>query len=308
MNEEEKYLKELEDAGVEIDDAPKVPEVDEPKEESEVVEKVISRDPDGDEDEDFEDDEEDSEEEDDSIKEKSTKSKKRSIYDDLKSRKKDLKSEKQLRESIETERDDLKQRIEALESSSTVAEKTDAIDELNEYADKYDIDIESLEDLQKIFIKNNPGTDSETSKQLAEFQDWKSENSKAISESSFNKEFKENVSSVKKMFPNVTDSELSEIKKATDKLAHTEDWADKDLDYIIFKNQGSLGKLISPKKRGMESNEKNEEGIEIKSEFNPEADFSKMSPKQRENWEKQYNKLSQSDGLTKNSDGRMIIT
>jgi hypothetical protein len=90
-------------------------------------------------------------------------------------------------------------------------------------------------------------------------------------------------------------------------LSHSEKWHDKPLAYIAFENQDTLKALVSPKKRGMESKDRKE--IPAGDfEFDPNADYSKMTPEQREKWEAEYRKATASGtGLMTDSEGRKSI-
>lgn len=144
-------------------------------------------------------------------------------------------------------------------------------------------------------------------KDLEEFKEWKTQNSKESEKTRFENEFTETLPALKTFFPNANDSEFKAIKQELDKISHSDGWNDKDLEYIEFKHKDALSALVSPKKRGMENVDRKDEG-ENNSDFNPNADYAKMSPTERAKWEKQYNEItSKGDGLTEGSGGKKII-
>lgn len=239
------------------------------------------------------------------------KSRKRSIYSDYKDKKKELKSEKELREQAEKERDELKTKLDAYERAETPAQKDEAQDELEKFAKKINADPATLREMQKIFTKDlsSKGND-ELKREIDEFKAWREEHKEAIEAQAFNKEFESTKPTIQKLFPKISSSEMEVVKKELDKISHTEEWHDKSLDYIAFKNQEKLSALVSPKKRGLESNTKKKDGSEEdieNPEFDPNADLSNMSAKEQEEWMNQYGKLGKNEGLDTDSQGRRII-
>ena len=236
--------------------------------------------------------------------------KKRSIYDDLKDKKKEIKTERELRLSVEKERDELKKKLEDIQNAKSPEEKNEALDELEKFAEEIQADPKALKRMKEIFLKGykpEAVIDESIKEELESFKQWKKDNSKAIAESEFNKEFNESLPSLKKIFPKASDAEMASIKTELDKISHSKGWEDKDLDYIAFKHQDKLNALISPKKKGLDSKE-NKDDVEISDDdFDPNADLSKMSPGQREKWYEKYNKAGKSEGLMKDGEGRMSI-
>lgn len=252
------------------------------------------------------------------IPEKSTlqtneeKPRKRSIYEDYKEKKQELKSERELREQAERERDELKQRLEALDSADTPKEKQEAKDELEAYAEKIGADPEALRGLRSIFLKDIPkpevGIDEETKKSLQEFNVWKQQNSQVMEKQLFEEEFTKTIPTIKQLFPSANDTELSEIKKAVDTLSHTQGYHDKELDYVVFKEQEVLKNLVSPKKRGMESPGRIQTDGATENDFDMNAEPADMNPEQRAKWMTEYDKVSKSmKGVVTDSKNRKIL-
>jgi hypothetical protein len=70
----------------------------------------------------------------------------------------------------------------------------------------------------------------------------------------FNTEWNEVLPSIKTQYPNATDEQLQSAKDALDELSHSEKYHEMDMDYILFKEKESLGKILfSPKQSTFES-------------------------------------------------------
>ena len=238
---------------------------------------------------------------------------KRSIYDDYKEKKNELKTEKELREQAEKERDELKSKISALEKAKTPEEKKNALDEFDEFAKEINADPEALKKMRDMFLKGFTIPES-LKKDLEELKEWKAEQSKdreaRAQESAvkqFEDEFVKTLPVLKSYFPKATDEEMTAIKKELDKISHSKGWNDKDLEYIAFKHKATLEALVSPKKRGMEGTEHKDDGV-VDTDFDPNADYSKMSPAEKEVWEKKYNAfMKKNEGLTEGAGGKKIF-
>jgi hypothetical protein len=70
----------------------------------------------------------------------------------------------------------------------------------------------------------------------------------------FTTEWNEVLPSIKTQYPNATDEQLQAAKDALDELSHSEKYHEMDMDYILFKEKESLGKILfSPKQSTFES-------------------------------------------------------
>lgn len=232
---------------------------------------------------------------------------KRSIYDEYKEKKAELKSEKERAEIAERERDELRQKYEALANADTQKEQKEASDEIEAFAQKINADPEALREMRKLFLKDiAPTTDPAIAQKLEQFEKWQAENSKIVEKAQFEDEFKSVVPTIKELLPNANDAEMQAVKEKLDEISHTKEFHDKDLDYIVYKNRTELSKLVSPKKRGMEHKGK-ADIVEDSFEFDPNADYSKMSLKEREVWEENYKKFTSSEGLSTDANGKKIL-
>ena len=293
MNEQEAYLKELAESGVDVTDVTETPEEVTPPEEKPIVEQK----------------EEKTEEvpEEKPLVTEPKEQHKRSIYEEYKEKKSELKSERELREQAERERDEFKQKLEAVSNAGTQQERQDAQDEMEAFAQEIGADANALRKMQALFLKNsNANSDEGLAKDLQEFKQWKSENSQVIEKSRFETEFQSVTPMLKELLPNVSDEEMQMIKSRVDEISHTKEFHDKELDYVLFKNKDELAKLVSPKKRGME--QKGRRDVQEESyDFNPDADYSKMSMKEREAWEEGYKRFTAGEGIVMDSNGKRLL-
>ena len=129
MNEEEKYTKELEEAGVDVSDikTDEIPEETAPPEAKPVVTEKT---------------EEQAEEK--PLVTEPKEQHKRSIYDEYKDKKSELKSERERADIAERERDELKSRLESLDRAVTPQEKQDAQDEIEAFAQEIGADASEI--------------------------------------------------------------------------------------------------------------------------------------------------------------------
>ncbi len=234
-----------------------------------------------------------------------TKPAKRSIYVDLKETRKEVKTERELREQAERERDELKVKLEAVSTASTPAERSDAVDDLEAFAKEIDADPAYLKKMQQVFLKGLPQQTVDT-EALERFKEWEKNNSQAIEAQSFEKEFQSTLPTIKTMFPDASADEVGLIRTKLDELAHTDQYHDKELDYVIFKNQDSIKALISPKKRGIESKGRVDATAPTFT-FDPNADITKMSDKEAAEWEKAYSEMGKTSELSIDSQGKKIF-
>lgn len=230
---------------------------------------------------------------------------KRSIYDEYKEKKAELRSEKEMREQAERERDEYRAKLESLNNAGTQEERQDAQDELEAFARKINADPQALREMRELFLKEAK-PDESLQRDLQEFKTWKTQNAQMLEKQLFEDEFKKVTPSLKEMFPTASDEEMEVIKAKLDEVSHSKAYHDKELDYVAYKERTTLQELVSPKKRGLEPKSRRETEEES-FDFDPNADYSKMTPKQREAWEANYKKLTKSTELLMDSEGRKII-
>lgn len=228
--------------------------------------------------------------------------KKRSIYHDLKDTRNELKSEREAREKLERELNELKSKGEG---DKPIETKTD---DLDAFAAEIGADPQALKKMREFFIKDLPQStiSPELQTKLEEFEKWQQSNSSAIEAQQFETEFQSSIPQLQKLFPNASVEDITSMKKEIDTLAHSPEYHDKEIDYIAFKNQDKLATLITPRKRGLESKGR-VDATHTPSTFDPNADITKMSPKEAEAWEKSYNELTKNSELTIDSIGRTVM-
>lgn len=232
--------------------------------------------------------------------------KKRSIYDEYKDKKKELRTAEERAAQAERERDELKAKLDAIDNAGTPSEKKEALDEFDEFAKEIEADPEKLKKMRDLFLKGVK-PDEALQKDLLEFKQWKASNQKSLDAAAFEQEYSTTLPALKNFFPNANEDEMKAIKDELNKISHTTGWNDKELEYIAFKHKTTLSALISPKKRGLE-NKDPRGGEETPTDFDPNADFSKMSEQQRTIWEKQYREYGKGNGgLVEGANGKKSI-
>jgi hypothetical protein len=210
-------------------------------------------------------------------------SKKRSIYDDLKDERrerKDAQAKAQTAEeraaTAEAKAAELQALLDAKNDAKTPQEKSNADDELKTFAEAEGLSVEGLEKLVGIIGKRvSTPIPEEVQKTLAEFTKWQKTH-KAQQE---DQEILSAAPSVKTALDVHDDAELQSVMKEVVRLAHTPEFHDKEVDYIVWKNRDKLAKLVSPKKPSFESGTPSRaEGAEEKIDFGS----GKVTPEQVE--------------------------
>lgn len=324
--EEEQYKKDLKAAGVDLEDEDLEDDEDEEEEDDDESDddsneneddskddEDDSEDSDEDEDSDDSDDEDeddedsDEDESDEDSKKSNKSSKKKSIYSEYKKKKGEVRELKGKYSTLESQVSELTKKLEAFESADNKGDKENKLDELEEFAKSINADSEVIKKMRELFLKGVSPDDS-IKKELLDLKEFKKNYEKDIALVNFNKEFQDTLPSLKEMFPKASKDEVKAIKQAVEKLVHSKgEWNDKALDYVIFKNKDKLSKLVSPKKKGLESRER-KDVVDMDDEFDPNADLTEMTGKQRAVWEKKYNKImKQGSGLSSDGKGRKII-
>lgn len=301
---EEQYKKDLAEAGVELPELEETPEdkkeVEKP---AEVVPEVIPEKK-----VETEVEEESETEEKPDLTTTTEEKPKRSIYQEYKDQKKDLRTEKELRLEVEKERDEYKTKLDALLTAKTPEEKKIATDDLEEFAKEIDADPATIKKMRELFLKDvkTEGLSEEDREALQQAKQIIASQSVLAEKQAFAEELNAFAPTLKEMFPNASDEEMQAVRKKLDEVAHKPGFNDKELDYVVFKHKEELTKLVSPKVRGMEGKGK-KDAQESNVEFDPNADYSKMSPEERAAWEAEYSKLGKSEGLETDTNGRKIL-
>lgn len=182
----------------------------------------------------------------------------RSIYDDLKDKKRDLKeakSELELAQATIAEKDKLISELtEKAKKAETPAEKQAVEDEIAQIAEKIGADPEGVQILTDFLTKKlvKPAGVDITPEDLEAIKGFRQTKAQQEEQARFSSEWNSFEPALKQDFPHISSSELETVKAVVDKLAHSERYADKEIDYIYFKEKNNLTKLISPKRQSYE--------------------------------------------------------
>ena len=110
-------------------------------------------------------------------------------------------------------------------------------------------------------IKEEMGQSGKVPTELAEqvkalteyFETEKGSRLKASDERFFSKSWSGFLPSFSKDFPTANEEQKEAAKGLMDKLWHTKQFHDKEIDYVYFKNRAEFDKIISPRKKGLET-------------------------------------------------------
>lgn len=213
----------------------------------------------------------------------------RSIYDDLKDKKKEVKevkSELEIANNKIAEQNKLITDLtEKAKNAETPAEKAEVEDEIKAIAEEIGADPAGIARLTDFLSKKlvKPDGVQITKEDLEAIQSIKQSKAQDDIKAQFTKEWNEFEPSLKKEFPHVSSDDLAVVKEVIDKLAHSTQYADKEVDYIYFKEKDKLSKLISPKRPSYEGGDNKpapEHGAEVElSEKSSPLDVQKATEK-----------------------------
>ncbi len=182
----------------------------------------------------------------------------RTIYDDLKDKKKEVreaKSELELAHNTIAEKDKIIADLtEKARTAETPAEKAEVEDEIAQIAEKIGADPEGIKVLTDFLTKKLVKPDGEqiSKEDLDAIKNLRQSEAQRQEKEQFTAEWGKFEPALKKDFPHVKSDELEVVKAVVDKLAHSPKYADKEIDYIYFKEKATLEKLISPQRPSYE--------------------------------------------------------
>lgn len=185
--------------------------------------------------------------------------KKRTIYDDYKEKKAEVKEAKDEAVIANARIQELEALLDAKNNAETPAEKKEVAKDIAEFAESIGADPDAIAQLET-FFKSRQGNDNKDgiSKEDVEFvKQFRATQAQTVANIEFEKEWTSLIPSIKAKFPTVSDAELADIRKEVDKVAHTQAFNDKELDYIFFKHEKTLSALVSPKRDSMEGGNRN---------------------------------------------------
>src|SRR5262249_41359097 len=134
--------------------------------------------------------------------------------------------------------------------AKTPEERKEAKDDLEAFAEKEDLKPDALKDLIGIIQKQLPQPEGGviTKEEAAE---WRAERARAKATAE-DQAILDEASKVKEQLAISDETELQTVMKEVVRLAHTKEFHDKEVEYIVWKNKGALAKMVSPKKSSFE--------------------------------------------------------
>lgn len=215
-------------------------------------------------------------------------------------------------------------RIAELETIAGLNDQTKKFDSaVKKYAEKHGVDEETakleVEKVRDILDFTSPPVVKPTEKKsdvptLSDEQRRSLQEADQIrAEKAFNVEYDTvAIPQLKTLFPNATLAQLNDAKADLEKLACTEKYLDKSLDYIAFKEKAALSDIFSTERKGPESSKPTQKGKETLTpkDFNENKtsfkELQSLSIEERDNivkafddktWDKYMNWISQNEEL-----------
>jgi hypothetical protein len=195
--------------------------------------------------------------------------KKRSIYDDYQDKKQEAKDYRNVAvaalqaQGIElsgketpAQLQDLMQKHKTPDAPTPPAPAPSApTDELEEYAKEHGLDAPALARLAEVLGKRIPPAQlSQADRQeLETLKGWKATKDAEEQRAAEDREVLATAPTIKAQLEIHDDAELDTVMKEIVRLSHTKEFADKEVDYIVWKKKAELSKLVSPKKPSFES-------------------------------------------------------
>lgn len=175
---------------------------------------------------------------------------------------KELKQYKaELREQLQKDFDEKFEKLKAEMVNAKPEEKKEVEDEIKALAEELKFDPEKTRKLIEVARKGIETLTPEDKAALEEYKASKEQREKDAAERAareeaeeFNTEWATVLPEFKKQFPNASEEQIAAAKQKMDELAHTEKYAETDLDYVMFKERETFGKILfSPKQKTFES-------------------------------------------------------
>lgn len=132
--------------------------------------------------------------------------------------------------------------------------KSEQLDEAEkaaeELAEELNLDKDGLAKiLRKAADLSKNKVSPELEERLKRFEEFEKSQKVKDDETRFQTEWKDELTSIKRDYPNATDEMLTEAKEEMDKLAHSKEHNTHEMGYILYKNRDKFDKLlkVSPK-------------------------------------------------------------
>lgn len=200
--------------------------------------------------------------------------KKRSIYEDYKEKKQEAKDAIARAEAAEAKAAELQALLDKKSEAITPKENADADADIEDFLKEEGLTIEQVDKLAKVIEKRigSQKLPEDVQKKLDEIDAWKKSQEATRQQAEEDRQIMASVSQVKSQLDIYDEAELGNVMKEIVKLAHTPQFHDKEVEYIVWKNKDALSKLISPKKKSFEQGDsRTMQGSEA------DVDFSKGS-------------------------------
>jgi hypothetical protein len=211
--------------------------------------------------------------------------KKRSIYDDLKEKKREARDwqgvataalkaqgfELNGNESVA----ELQALLEKKDEAKTPEERKEAKDDLEAFAEKEGLKPDALKELIGIISSRLPKPEGGALTD-EEAKEWRGERARAKAAAEDQAILSE-APKVKEQLGISDDAELATVMKEIVRLAHTKEFHDKEVGYIVWKHKDALAKMVSPKKPSFEEGGQRDESHDSTKGFS-----GKMTPMQAE--------------------------
>lgn len=188
--------------------------------------------------------------------------------------------------------------IKGLQDNSTKKETVNAIDEISTLAEKRGLDAEGLaeiislaqkkvlEDLEKNGKLSNK-LSPEVEERLKLLDELQAERKVQAEVEHFNKEYVAYLPELQKQYPNAKAAELAEAKVVLDELAHSKEFRDKDLDYVVYKNRSKFDALLKVAKHSKSGETSSKQMVDdTDEEFEIDLDPENMTPEKAKAYEK----------------------
>jgi len=179
------------------------------------------------------------------------------------------------KEELEVAKTKIAELEELNKKEQSKAKEDEALEEL---ADKWDTPIEFIRDLKDKLLEGQnvkPQTIVDEKKEAIENKEPEPITEEQIIEN-FNKEFDEFAPSLKSKYPKLTDDQLSQAKEELDKLAHTEEFSNYQLNHILAINKDKFKDILytAPDNPGVEGGRpgRRASGSITSNSFKPDAD------------------------------------
>jgi hypothetical protein len=185
---------------------------------------------------------------------------KRSIYDDYKDKKQEAKDAKAEAEAAKARVVELEALLQKSANAQTPADQSVADEDLKSFAETEGLSVEGLKKLTDFLGKRigNAKLPDDIEKELGELRTWKQSTEATQQRVNEDREIDAQAPVVKTQLKEFgheihDEAEATAVMNEIKRLAHTKEFHDKPLDYIVYARRAALAKMISPKKPSFES-------------------------------------------------------